>query len=362
MNKRLILKPVCLLIFTACLASLLLACGAEKQETEGTAPQPINPIAQPSGSPAPAAPVAAEPDGDAAVVTVEGNTLTQADLNEQVQRMFAAQGRNLPPQMVSQLAPSMQQRIVDGFIAQTVLVKEADRTGVEVPGDEVEKILTDMKGQLPEGVTFEMALSRMNVTETSLRDDINRDLKIRKLVEQQTADVPEASDEEIAAYYNAEPDKFEVPETAEARHILISCAPDAEAAQKEEKRQEAEALRKQLVEGGDFGALAKEHSDCPSSAKGGDLGSIKRGATVKPFEDAAFSQEIDAIGEVVETQFGYHVIQVSKREEARKQPLEEVKDDIAQMLQGQKKQETVQTYLAGLKEKAEITYGEGQDQ
>ena len=79
-------------------------------------------------------------------------------------------------------------------------------------------------------------------------------------------------------------------------------------------RTESEALehindiRKQVEMGADFPALAKEHSDCPSSNDGGSLGMFGRGAMVPEFEAAAFALEVDAISDVVKTAFGFHLI------------------------------------------------------
>jgi parvulin-like peptidyl-prolyl isomerase len=67
-------------------------------------------------------------------------------------------------------------------------------------------------------------------------------------------------------------------------------------------------LKAQIDEGNDFAELAREHSDCPSSAQGGDLGMFGTGQMVKPFEDVAFSLEVGGISDVVETPFGYHLI------------------------------------------------------
>lgn len=75
------------------------------------------------------------------------------------------------------------------------------------------------------------------------------------------------------------------------------------------------ALKKQLDEGADFATLAKTASACPSSARGGDLGEFGRGVMVKPFEEAAFTQPIDVVGDIVETDFGYHLIKVTARDE-----------------------------------------------
>ncbi len=89
--------------------------------------------------------------------------------------------------------------------------------------------------------------------------------------------------------------------------------------------------------GADFAEVAKNHSDCPSKENGGDLGEIKKGQTVKPFENAAFSQEIKTVGPVVSTEFGHHVIQVLGRTPAKTVELSEVKEQIALYL-GQQKQ------------------------
>ena len=75
----------------------------------------------------------------------------------------------------------------------------------------------------------------------------------------------------------------------------------------EAKTQIAE-IKSQLDGGADFAQLAKAHSDCPSGAKGGDLGAFGRGQMVKPFEDSAFGLEVGGTSGVIETPFGYHII------------------------------------------------------
>ena len=108
---------------------------------------------------------------------------------------------------------------------------------------------------------------------------------------------------------------------------------------------------KQLVEGADFAKLAKENSECPSKERGGDLGTFPRGRMVKPFEEAAFKLPDNELSPVVETKFGYHIIQVLEHNEAQKKSLEEVKVTITETLQNQKKQEMAKNYIDGLKAK-----------
>ena len=111
-----------------------------------------------------------------------------------------------------------------------------------------------------------------------------------------------------------EKEEGEKPEEVKASHILISYkgADRADAKitrSKEEAKAEAERIRKLIVdEGKDFADMAREHSDGPSSTKGGDLGKFKFEVMAKPFSEAAFALDIDSVSDVVETGFGFHAI------------------------------------------------------
>ncbi len=99
--------------------------------------------------------------------------------------------------------------------------------------------------------------------------------------------------------------------TVRASHILLMYAGSSRSSATRTKV-EAEAqikdMHRQLGEGADFGELARTHSDCPSGAKGGDLGSFGRGQMVPAFETSAFGMEVGGVSDVVETDFGYHLI------------------------------------------------------
>ncbi len=88
---------------------------------------------------------------------------------------------------------------------------------------------------------------------------------------------------------------------AQARHILVST------------EDEAVDLKNQIAEGADFGQMAREHSQCPSGKSGGDLGVFSPGQMVKEFNDVCFTDEVGVVHGPVKTQFGYHLIEVTKR-------------------------------------------------
>jgi peptidyl-prolyl cis-trans isomerase C len=141
----------------------------------------------------------------------------------------------------------------------------------------------------------------------------------------------------------------------QARHILIKVDDAGDADDKAAARVEAEAVRERLLAGEDFAALAKAKSACPSGRSGGDLGKFVRGQMVPPFEKAAFTQKIGEIGPLVETSFGYHIIQVVGRENAKTPALAEVRDKIKETLSNQKRAAQIETYVEGLRKKAKIT-------
>lgn len=92
-----------------------------------------------------------------------------------------------------------------------------------------------------------------------------------------------------------------------ASHILIAHGGDSSRSP-EEARTQIDALKAEIAGGAEFAAVAAQHSDCPSSARGGDLGPFGRGMMVPEFETAAFALEPGSVSDVVETDFGYHLI------------------------------------------------------
>ncbi len=90
---------------------------------------------------------------------------------------------------------------------------------------------------------------------------------------------------------------------ATARHILVS------------SEEQCQKLKEEIEGGTDFGAVAKEHSSCPSGASGGDLGSFGPGQMVPEFDTVVFSADLNTVQGPVKTQFGYHLLEVTSRDD-----------------------------------------------
>jgi peptidyl-prolyl cis-trans isomerase D len=139
------------------------------------------------------------------------------------------------------------------------------------------------------------------------------------------------SDDDIKSYYEQNQKLYASAEQRRASHILIAVKSGASAADKAAAKTKADGLVAQLRKTpGDFAKLAKANSQDPGSAEnGGDLGYFGKDAMVKPFEDAAFSLKQGEISNPVESDFGYHIIQVTGIKPAAVKPLDSIKDEIA---------------------------------
>ena len=156
------------------------------------------------------------------------------------------------------------------------------------------------------------------------------------------ADKVPVTQAEVQQYYNQHQDSYRIPETVTVRHILIKTptpGPDGKIDQAgvDAARKKAEDIEKQLKSGANFADLAKKNSDDPGSAQnGGLLPPLTKGRTVPEFEQAAFNTPVGQTTDVIRTSYGFHIIHVEAKQQARLKPLDEVKPEIEAALKAQK--------------------------
>jgi parvulin-like peptidyl-prolyl isomerase len=156
--------------------------------------------------------------------------------------------------------------------------------------------------------------------------------------------------ESLAKFFNAQ-----TGERVRARHILIEVPQDASFKDKSAARKKIEDLRAQIAKGADFAELAEKHShDKGSAARGGDLGAFGKGQMVPSFEKAAFALNVGQLSDVVETQFGYHILKVEEKRAATKLRYEDVQDDLKEYVFRSKAQETFETFVKDLRKDASV--------
>ena len=162
------------------------------------------------------------------------------------------------------------------------------------------------------------------------------------------------SNDEVMAFYNQHIDDYKLADRAHVAHILFKTV-DMTSAESDEVRKKAEDVLKKVKAGGNFADLAKQYSDDTSKDKGGDLGWIMRGQTVPEFEQAAFSLPVGSTSDLVKTQYGFHIIKVIERQNARTQTVDEVRPQILMTLQDSKAEQTADTVSQQLAEEIRRT-------
>jgi peptidyl-prolyl cis-trans isomerase C len=265
----------------------------------------------------------------------------------QVQAEMARQGQQ--PDRNTVMQASLQQ-----VIRSRLLTQEARRLGLTPNPERIEQTLREIEKQAGGAEQFYAQLGQMGVSPPQFRVSIIEGEFIRALVEETIQPEIQVTAQEVETFYNENPELFKRPAQVHARHILFKTTPEMSAEEKAAKKGQADAARKRVVAGEDFATLAKELSEGPSAPQGGDLGFFSHPRMVKPFADAAFALEAGGISEVVETQFGFHVIKVEERRTEQMQSLEDVREPLERSLVDQKTGAALNELLKTLGEKATI--------
>jgi peptidyl-prolyl cis-trans isomerase C len=165
------------------------------------------------------------------------------------------------------------------------------------------------------------------------------------------------SEDDIKSYYDTHMDEFKTPEMLRVRHILISVDTGASEEEKQKAKEKAEDILNKINSGEDFTKLASEFSDdTTTKLKGGDLGFISRGRLVKPFEDAMFALKPGEVSNVVETQFGYHIIKAEEKKDAGVESFDSVKDKIKQKMIQERMQSEVLRFIEKAMKEAGVEF------
>ena len=295
-------------------------------------------------------------DPERYVATVNGVGILRSDYElavERTQERYAMQGQPIGPSEI----PALRESILNQLIAEELLYQEALSQGIEPDEETTNLQYEQMRSQFQSEEAWQQALDANNTDEEDLRFQIERNQVIQEIINQALSDVEEVTQEEVETFYVENPEYFETGEQVAARHILISTEGLSEE-ERAEARARAEGIQADLEGGADFAETAVEKSEGPSGPSGGDLGSFGRGQMVPAFEEVAFALEVGEISDVVETQFGYHIIQVTEKTESSVTPMDEVTPSIEQYLAQQKQAEALDEYVAELREEADVVVNE----
>lgn len=312
-EKRTVKKrlPIFWTVVTLLIVSGLMLVAAQTATQSGGA--------EAGGAPA-AAPTPANPD--AVVLKLGNKTVSVAGFEKRfniaLRALAAQQGAPLDEATLSQFA-GLRPNFLQQFATQEVLLQEAQKRGLEVTKADVDKEFE--AASTSAGENFQQALEAAGYqNEGELRSYIRESLTLQRVVEQLRGNI-KVDDKAVRTFYDNNKDQFRQSEQICAQHILLA------------DKAKADEVYQKLQNGGDFAKLAAANSIDPGSKdSGGDLGCLNKGQTVPEFEAAAFAAEVGETTEPVQSQFGYHIIKVNKKNPAKATPFAEVKDQVREQL------------------------------
>ena len=310
-------------------------------------------------------------DSKDVVVTVGDAKLTRAQLDADVAKFIEARKAQIPAAQLEQAKSYLAMQFRQQFVTKTLLLNEAKKKGLVVTDDEVatraNEIIKANQGRPGAPATLDDLLAKHPLGIERARVEFKDSVLINKFVDQEIASKIKVDPAEVKKQYDAvvsnSAQRAKAPqgERVRASHILVKtdAKKTADAAKKE-----IDALYAQLKGlSGDalakkFADLAKEKSDCPSKAKGGDLGAFGHGQMVPEFDKAAFAQEIGKLYEPVKTSFGWHLVLVTEKIPASTPSEADVQKavaaqapklaDVERRVKNQQIQKSFQSYLQGL--------------
>jgi peptidyl-prolyl cis-trans isomerase C len=299
-------------------------------------------------------PSAAKAESDIVVLRISGIPVTENQVMEAINQM--AKDQPLATNQKADRNALLYKDAIDNLTAITLLKNQARMQNITIDKTVIDQQIQNVSKQFATPEEFQKALAKENTTESDYRKNIEESMSMQKVLDLAVKNIPPATEAELQKFYNDYPERFDAPERVRASHILLRINPKNTPEQKAEIKKKLEEIRTDIEKKTiTFAEAAKKYSEDSSNAqKGGDLDFFARGQTEKPFENIAFSMNPGTISPVVETSYGYHIIQVTAIKPAGKEAFEDSKLKIQTYLDQVTKRKAVLKYVEGLKQKATI--------
>jgi parvulin-like peptidyl-prolyl isomerase len=239
------------------------------------------------------------------------------------------------------------------LVERELLHQEALKKKIKVSKQEIDKVMETSESKYPSHEKFLEDVLEEGETIENYRERLAYDMLVNKLTAKRYEDLKkEFSPEQIEQFYQQNTQLFAQPESVRIGHILLNIEEDGDAKEWDEGKKKLLKLRESKK---DFRELAKEHSECPTGKKGGDLGFVPRGKLFQPLELAAFKLKVNEISQPIESNAGIHLIKLyERRPQGFIPPYDEIKELVEQAAKTHQAQQIYQDYIVEIQAKATV--------
>ena len=271
------------------------------------------------------------------VLAIDETSTTEVEQEEKVEEIIES---TLPPET-----------ILASFGIQTITLGEFNQLWEEIPDSYKLQLTKDtvLEQMITESLLLQEAKDIGLEQDKDVLEEIQElteQILIQTLIEREILEKVKISDEETEKYYTENISNFIEKEQVHLFNILV------------ETEEEAQNILEQLKNGIDFSEIAKEKSTGPSAAQGGDLGFVSKGTIIPEIEEVIFALEVGNLSEIVQTDFGFHILKISDKKPEITKTLEEVKEEIITILLPLRQREEFDTLVNNLKSRVEIQINE----
>ncbi|RMF88358.1 MAG: hypothetical protein D6736_10710 [Nitrospinota bacterium] len=249
----------------------------------------------------------------------------------------------------------IEEKMLQQLIDRVLQLQQARKLGLSVSEAEVDAALQDIlrRNNLTEE-ELKSILQEEDIDFLDYRQRIEEQLLLAQLLNREVRSKVHVDEEEVEEYYRTHLDQFGSPTRFRIRHILFLVPPQASNGEVEATRKKAIAVLQRIQAGEDFSQLARQYSQDPSAANGGDLGYLKKGEMLPAFEQALAHMRVGEVRGPIRTPYGFHLIRLEEKQGGEEHPPDAVRREIEKILINQKMQKRYQKWMEELRSEAYI--------
>lgn len=284
---------------------------------------------------------------------VNGTVLSVQDFQRELDRIKRQKGIGVETADDAKVA-DLKREALENLIIRELLFQESIKQKISIDASVVDREMEQVKSQFATPGQFAENLQRIMMTEAMVREQVARGLAIRILIDRSVGKGVAVTDEEVKKYYEQHRESFTQQPQVRLSHILIAVDSEWPKYNKKEAGEKILFLRKRVMSGDDFAALAAANSDCQSKTKGGDIGWFAPGQLTPEMEKGVALLKVGEVSDIVEDKFGLHVIKVVERKAVFTSPIDDVREKIRSLVRQEKSLTMLQRYVKNLRDAAKV--------
>jgi len=282
-------------------------------------------------------------------IEVSNGINDQDNISYLLLRTAIAKYEKKPTQLTAAELSKIQQQVVKEYELQNLILSSKEASDIIIPQSVIDSSLAEVKNRYSEEDEFLSDIESNDMSEAGFCAALVRELKVEAVLDRVSAKAVSISDMDIMVYYHMHYERFKLPETRTASHILITINEEFKENGRDEAMKRMQAIRARLIKKTKrFSEQALKHSECPTAMNGGLLGRVRPGDLYPELDKMLFRMKEGQISEIVESELGYHILYCQQIHGAGPASLEDTREKIKTLLQDRAKRMCQKAWLKQL--------------